>query len=95
MKKFLKTVLISAIFLCITFASISSYAVEELKIEAEAAIIVEPTTGKIIYETESEEQKYPASVTKILTAILTIENCELTDTVTVSVSVLLNMFFTT
>ncbi len=91
MKKFLKTILTSTLFLCIIFNCLNSYAVEELKIEAEAAIIAEPTTGKIIYETESEEQKYPASVTKILTAILVLENCKLDDVATCSQTALSNI----
>ena len=62
------------------------YADDELSINAKAALIVETNTGKIIYEKDIYEQNYPASVTKILTAILTLENCELDDVVTVSQS---------
>ena len=60
------------------------YANNEIQIDAKAALIVETNTGKIIYEKDIYEQNYPASVTKILTAILTIENCELDDVATVS-----------
>ena len=91
MKKFLRNVLTSTLFLCIIFTNISTFATEELKVEAEAAIIAEPITGKIIYETESEEQNYPASVTKILTAILVLENCKLDDVATCSQTALSNI----
>ena len=91
MKKFLRNVLTSTLFLCIIFTNLSTFAAEELKVEAEAAIIAEPTTGKIIYETESEEQNYPASVTKILTAILVLENCKLDDVATCSQTALSNI----
>ena len=91
MKKFLRNVLTSTLFLCIIFTNLSTFAAEELKVEAEAAIIAEPSTGKIIYETESEEQKYPASVTKILTAILVLENCKLDDVATCSQTALSNI----
>ena len=91
MKKFLKTILTSTLFLCIIFTNLSTFAAEELKVEAEAAIIAEPSTGKIIYETESEEQNYPASVTKILTAILVLENCKLDDVATCSQTALSNI----
>ena len=60
------------------------HADNELSVNAKAALIVETNTGKIIYEKDIYEQNYPASVTKILTAILTIENCELDDVATVS-----------
>ena len=56
----------------------------ELNIDSEAALIVEASTGKILYEKNSKEVRYPASTTKVMTALLTLENCELTDTATVS-----------
>ena len=62
------------------------FADDEFSVDAKAALIIEKNTGKIIYEKNSETQNYPASVTKILTAILTIENCKLDDTATVSQS---------
>ena len=48
-----------------------------LKIYSEAAILIEKTTGEILYEKNAYDKKYPASTTKILTAILAIENCDL------------------
>ncbi len=47
-------------------------------------LLMESSTGKIIYEKDAYERVYPASTTKIMTAILTLENCELSDTATVS-----------
>ncbi|MBR6034012.1 MAG: D-alanyl-D-alanine carboxypeptidase [Clostridia bacterium] len=49
-----------------------------------AVFIAEPSTGKIIYEKNAHEKMYPASTTKILTALVTIENCKLSDTAIVS-----------
>ena len=45
---------------------------------------MDATTGNILYSKNIFEKKYPASTTKLMTAILTLENCELTDIVTVS-----------
>ena len=64
--------------------SIKVYAKDEISVDSKAALIVEINTGKIIYEKNKDDKNYPASVTKILTAILTIENCDLDETVTVS-----------
>lgn len=50
-----------------------------LNIYSEAAILIEATTGKILYEKDIHAKKYPASTTKILTAILAIENCDLNE----------------
>ena len=65
---------------------ITTNANSDLAVNAKAALIVEKKSGKIIFEKEAYEQNYPASVTKILTAILAIENCNLDDTATVSQS---------
>lgn len=64
---------------------------DEVDLNSEAAILVEVTTGRIIYEKNSTKKLYPASTTKILTAILVIENCELDEMVTVRETALNNI----
>lgn len=51
---------------------------------AQSAIVMEASTGTIIYEKNSHEQLYPASITKIMTSLLAVENSSLSDTVTFS-----------
>ena len=72
---------IVAIFFIITilFCNFKVYASEEPQIDVNAGLIIEKNTGKIIYEENSKKKLYPASVTKVLTAIITIENCKLDD----------------
>lgn len=53
-------------------------------IEAPSAILIEAKTGSILYAKNAEEQLFPASITKVMTALLTIENCSLDETVTFS-----------
>lgn len=45
----------------------------DLASNAKSAIIIEPTTGKIIFEKNSNERLEPASMTKIMTLLLTFE----------------------
>ena len=72
--------------------SISSLAfAAELNLNSEAAILVEVSTGRILYEKNSTKQLYPASTTKILTAILVLENCDLDEKVTVRETALNNI----
>lgn len=47
-----------------------------------SAVLMEADTGIVVYNKKMNEKRYPASTTKIMTALLTIENCELTDQVT-------------
>ena len=53
-------------------------------IEAESAIVMDVSTGIILYEKNIYDKHYPASITKILTALIAIENSSLDDTVTFS-----------
>ena len=57
-----------------------------LQLKTDASILMEAATGTILYEQNSDQIKYPASVTKIATAIYAIENAELDDIVTVSMN---------
>ena len=51
----------------------------EIRIYSESAILIESKTGKVLYEKDMHARKYPASTTKILTAILAIEKCDLNE----------------
>lgn len=53
-------------------------------IASPSAIVMEVNTGTILYEKNSHEQHYPASITKILTTYLTLENCDLNENVVFS-----------
>jgi D-alanyl-D-alanine carboxypeptidase len=53
---------------------------------APVSILIEEDTGDILYEKNAYETMFPASTVKILTAIVTLENSELSDVVTVSQS---------
>ena len=46
---------------------------EELKISASAAVLMDAATGQIYYEKNAIKRSHPASLTKIMTAILVIE----------------------
>ncbi len=56
----------------------------EPDISSGSAILIDADTGAILYDKNSHEISYPASTTKILTGLLAIENCSLSDTVTFS-----------
>ena len=53
-------------------------------IGCKAAYLADPVSGKVFYEKNAHEKMYPASTTKILTALLVLENCNPDDIVTVS-----------
>ena len=53
-------------------------------IHSEAAILIDAKTGKVLYGKNEEQQKYPASTTKILTAIIALETLTLNTEITAS-----------
>lgn len=79
----LKNKFLLIFFVCFIFGKSVCMAVEP-KIASTSAILVEESTQKILYEKNAYEKMYPASTTKILTAILTLENCSLDEMATVS-----------
>ena len=56
----------------------------DIDIYSESCVLIEEKTGKVLFEKGMHDRKYPASITKILTAILTIENCDLNEKAVVS-----------
>ncbi len=66
-------------------------SVGDYQVDAKAALLIEHNTGEILVSQNAEEKAYPASLTKIMTCLLTIENGSLDDTVTVSETALADM----
>lgn len=54
------------------------------EIDAEAAIVMDADSGAILYQKNMDKKEYPASITKIMTSLLAIENSSPEDTVTFS-----------
>ncbi len=71
MKRFL-------IILCLSFAFIVNVNAEDLKLaeSAKSSILIESTTGEIIHESNAHERYAPASMTKIMSLIIIMEEIE-------------------
>jgi len=54
------------------------------EIQARAAVVLEASTGRVLYAKNPELRLMPASTTKLMTALITVEKANLTDVVTVS-----------
>ena len=77
------SILLSFIFIINLFMG-STVLAAEPNVSAEAIYSVEVSTGKVLFEKNAHEKRFPASTTKVMTALLVLENCELTDTATAS-----------
>ena len=75
-----------------------SVSAEPAAIEAPSAVLLESSTGKVIFEQNARERRSPASITKIMTLLLTFEaldqgKIKLEDPVTVSAPVPMELHF--
>lgn len=52
-------------------------------IAGEAGIVMEASTGVVLFDKNMHDAHYPASITKIMTALLAVENCKMDEIVTV------------
>ena len=87
MKNKVKQFSLIIFIICYTLSifSITSFAANnDISTYSPHCILMESSTGKIVYEKDAYSKAYPASTTKIMTAILALEKCNLTDTATVS-----------
>ena len=96
MKLFRKILYINILIIFILMFSLCSNAAElpssvkvyskKVNIETYSPIclLMDAKTGTVLYEKDGYTPTYPASTTKIMTAILALENCKLTDVATAS-----------
>ena len=50
-------------------------------IVAESSVVMDAATGHVIYAKQADVKRYPASITKVMTALLAIENCSMDEEV--------------
>lgn len=98
MKLFKHTrVFIFLLFLSLTTAAVSEPTLaapawpSDISIEAEGGIVMDADSGAVLYEKNMNEAYFPASITKILTALIVIENCDLDEIVTYSHNAVYNV----
>ena len=64
-----------------TTVKAADYWPSGVDVVAESAIVMEQETGTILYSKNMDDQHFPASITKIMTALIVLENCDLDETV--------------
>lgn len=62
------------------------FALTENDIKCPSAILIDGDSGEVLFSKNAKEKMYPASLTKMLTAIIILEDCNLDDIVTIDKS---------
>lgn len=83
MKK-LSLILVFSLVMLVNTQFVQATGENTPEIKSESAVMIDAKTGDILYQKNSSEQMYPASITKIITGILAIESGKLDDSVVVS-----------
>ena len=76
--------LIISVLLPFNFAFCNENQTTSLDISSDAYLLMDNKTNKVLCNKNENSKMYPASTTKILTAIIVLENCNLDDIVTAS-----------
>ncbi len=98
LRKYISLLLLLALLCTLTIPVLATEQEEEAYLDdgifnspVGSALLVETSTGTVLYEKDADEQRYPASLTKIMTCMLLLENGDLNDIVTVSETALAGM----
>lgn len=65
--------LLAGLLLC---QNVYGASLKEPEIQAQAAVVMDMNSGEFLYEKNADEKFYPASIVKLLTALITAENTE-------------------
>ena len=83
MKRILKKLNIIFLFLfCFTYTTVQAETTPP-EINAQGCVLIDASTGEVLYGKNDDKTFEPASTTKVMTALLTLEKCNLDDEVTV------------
>ncbi len=89
-----KLFILSFLIIALLFSNFNIVYAEdnaEPNLLSKAAILIDNKTNKILYDKNANEKMFPASTTKIMTAILVLENCDLNETVTASYDAIMSI----
>ena len=71
---------LAALFLALILSMVTlcvpAHAVEDIDIDATAVLLLDGESGAVLFEENAHERRYPASITKVMTALLVLEAIE-------------------
>lgn len=74
-----------------TQSTASAADIRQPEVAAEGAVLLNAATGEVLYGKNQDQQFYPASITKVMTALVVLEHCNLNETVTFSETATTNL----
>ncbi|MBO5488331.1 MAG: D-alanyl-D-alanine carboxypeptidase [Eubacterium sp.] len=84
MKRLKKILYVFSLLILTGMFGSTSIETKAMTLSAETAIVMDVQSGVILYQKDMDKREYPASITKVMTAMLAIENSSLDEVVTYS-----------
>ena len=78
------TILVTGIFILLNSIGLFANGEPNFTIKSDSAILMDAETGQVLFEKNMHKIEYPASITKVMTGLLALENCSLDDTITMT-----------
>lgn len=75
MKKIILSLLLTLTLLVSSVLSVSAFEPSGVNVSAEAALLVDLGRDTVVYEKNADAKMYPASLTKIMTAVVVLDEC--------------------
>ncbi len=72
-------------------AASTQSVLKEPTVSAQGAVLMDAATGQVLFGKNQDQQFFPASITKVMTALLVLERCNLSDVVTFSKTATTNL----
>ena len=76
MKRYVALFLTVVMVLFLPFRASAAYAVEIPVTASQTSVVMDISTGQVLVEKEMNQKMYPASITKIMTVLLALENAD-------------------
>jgi len=86
MIKYIRKIILFSLILNILFVNtyfVKADEVNSSELSCTSAILIENDTGKVLYEKDADKKIFPASTTKVMTALIAIERLDLEKSITV------------
>lgn len=90
-KRIRAAVILAVMILNILAVTMTAYAAEEPVLNSKAGIVMNADTGEVLWSKDDKTTYYPASITKVMTALLVMENCKMDEVVTFSKAATTNL----
>ena len=79
----IKKILFSVSIICIFCNMIYSASKEFVNITSPSAVVIDAKTGRVLYDKNADEKRKIASLTKMMTSIMLVENCKMDELIEV------------